>query len=223
MTESINTTRPIAVPWVLGLFSLSGATFVVAAHMAGWFGGPTSALFLFPFAAVFGGLAQFLAGMWAYQAGDALATAMLGTWGSFWMAYGVLQGLVALGKLSVPSQAFPELGFWFIALAVITWVGAVAALARSWALVAVLETLAAASTLAAIAELIGAHILMLLAGWIFLVSAVCAWYTATAMLFEDMFGREILPCGRVRAASPSLSASAAELALHQTASTRRAG
>jgi uncharacterized protein len=81
--------QPIAAPSVLGLCGFVGAT-VVAAHMAGWYGSDKSALYLFPFAAMFGGLAQFLAWMWAYRARDAVATAMHGMWGAFWLAYGIL-------------------------------------------------------------------------------------------------------------------------------------
>ena len=57
--------QPIAAPSVLGLFGFAGATFIVAAHMAGWYGSASTPGYLFPFAAFFGGLAQFLAGMWA--------------------------------------------------------------------------------------------------------------------------------------------------------------
>jgi succinate-acetate transporter protein len=67
-----------------------GATFIVAAHLAGWYGTTASPEFLFPFAAMFGGIAQFAAGMWAFRARDGLATAMHGMWGAFWMAYGIL-------------------------------------------------------------------------------------------------------------------------------------
>ena len=72
--------QPIAAPSVLGWFAFAGATFIVAAWMAGWYGSATTPDFLFPFAALFGGLAQFVAGMWSYRARDVLATAMHGTW-----------------------------------------------------------------------------------------------------------------------------------------------
>src|SRR5881392_1280293 len=94
--------QPIAAPSVLGLFGFAGATFVVAANMAGWWGTPTSGLALAPFAAMFGGLAQFLAGMWAYRARDAIATAMHGMWGAFWLAYGVLFTLAAFHVVTIP-------------------------------------------------------------------------------------------------------------------------
>jgi hypothetical protein len=70
--------QPIAAPLILGLSGFAGATFIVAAHMAGWYGDASSALYLFPFAGAFGGIAQFAAGMWAYRARDGLATAMHG-------------------------------------------------------------------------------------------------------------------------------------------------
>src|ERR687883_347959 len=64
---------PIAAPSILGLAGFAGATFIVASNIAGWWGTPTSGLELAPFAAMFGGLAQFLAGMWAYRARDGIA------------------------------------------------------------------------------------------------------------------------------------------------------
>ena len=122
--------QPIAAPSILGLYGFAGATFMVAAHMAHWFGSTSTVLLLVPFAAVFGGLAQFLAGMWAYKARDGVATAIHGMWGSFWMAYGVLILLFSTGRAPQPSGVlFPELGYWFIVLAAISWVGTAAAAA----------------------------------------------------------------------------------------------
>jgi succinate-acetate transporter protein len=115
--------QPIAAPSILGLYGFFGATFIVATYLAGWYGGTNVPYYLFPFAAFFGGLAQFLAGMWSYKARDGLATAMHGMWGSFWMAYGLLYFLAATGTVTLPTGPFVELGFWFIVLAAITWVG----------------------------------------------------------------------------------------------------
>jgi succinate-acetate transporter protein len=202
--------QPIAAPSILGLYGFAGATFIVATRMAGWYGGPESKLFLFPFAAVFGGVAQFLAGMWAYRARDELATAMHGMWGSFWMGYGILNLLFVTGRLAEPTPRFTELGFWFIALAAITWMGFVAACAESVALAAVLFLLAGGSTIAAIANIAGSHGLTVFAGWWFILSALCAWYTATAMMFESTFGRAVLPVGQTaRAARAAVVAPAA--------------
>jgi succinate-acetate transporter protein len=227
MTDVDTTVRRTAAfdtasPWILGLFGLAGATFIVAARMAHWYGGPQSDLFLFPFATLLGGLATFLAGMWAYRAEDGLATAMLGTWGAFWLAYGLLTLLVAGGRLTVPTGAFRELGFWLIALAAISWAGTAAAVARSTGLVAVFGFLAAGATIAAIADLVGSGGLNILAGWLLIIGAVCAWYMGTAAMLEEAFGREILPIGETETSVEASGREAAPLR-PQIPSARRAG
>jgi succinate-acetate transporter protein len=183
------------MPWVLGLYALAGGTFVIAAVMARWYGGAESPPLLMPFVAAFGGLAQLLAGMWAYAADDALATAMLGTWGSFYMGYALLTTLFASGKLTEPAGAFPELAFWFIAVAAITWIGTVAASRRSWALVWIFGLFAIASTIAAIAVGFGIRGLSILSGWVFVIGSIVAWYGASALLLNETFEREVLPVG----------------------------
>ncbi len=188
--------QPIAAPSVLGLYGFAGATFMVAAHMAHWFGNTRSDLFLAPVAALFGGLAQFTAGMWAYKARDAVATAMHGMWGAFWIAWGILNLGFAAGWIAQPTGAFPALGFWFIILAAITWVGMWASAAENKSVPAVLFFLALGSTLAAIGELIGVDGLRILAGWSFIISALVAFYTASALMLESAYGREVLPLGK---------------------------
>jgi hypothetical protein len=195
--------QPIAAPSILGLYGFAGATFMVAAHMAHWFGTAQTDMVLWPFAAFFGGLAQFLAGMWSYRARDGVATAMHGMWGAFWMAYGTLMVLVSIGKVTIPANggAFPALGFWFIVLAAITWAGTVAASAESSVVTTVLAFLAAGSTVAAIAEIVGVEGLRILAGWLFIISAIIAWYAATALMVNSARGREVLSLGSRRKGS----------------------
>jgi uncharacterized protein len=186
--------QPIAAPSVLGLFGFAGATFIVAANLAGWYGNAATPGYLFPFAAVFGGIAQFMAGMWAYRARDAVATAMHGMWGSFWIGYGILQLLLATHVLATGGTLDHALGFWFIALCAITFSGMLGALAEgSIGLVSVLGTLAAGSGVAAVAFLDSSATLQHWAGWIFVISAALAWYTATAMMLKAAGGKVILP------------------------------
>jgi succinate-acetate transporter protein len=186
--------QPLAAPSVLGLFGFAGSTFMVATNLAGWYGNDATPAFLFPFAAMFGGVAQFLAGMWAYRARDTLATAMHGTWGSFWLGYGILNLLIALHVLT-PPEPFVALGYWFIALAAITWSGAIAAMAENVALTLVLLTLAAGSTCEAIGLCGGFSGWSKAGAWLFIVSAVLAWYTATAMVLQATYKRVVLPTG----------------------------
>jgi succinate-acetate transporter protein len=191
--------QPIAAPSILGLFGFAAATFMVAANVAGWYGNHTTTpLVLAPFAAVFGGIAQFMAGMWAYRARDAVATAMHGMWGSFWIAYGILNILLAAHVLTPPPTWYHDsaFGFWFFALAVITGSGALAALGEGLGLFSVLATLSVGSALLAGALIYGSEGLATAAGWVLVASAILAWYVATAMMFAYAGGRVILPLGK---------------------------
>lgn len=186
--------QPIAAPSILGLFGFAGATLIVAANLAGWYGNATTPEYLAPFAAFFGGLAQFTAGMWAYRARDAVATAMHGMWGSFWLGYGLLFLLVATGHLAPGTTMNQALAFWFIALSAITISGTLAALAEGkLGLVAVLGTLAAGAGLAAVGLGWEGTTWTHTAGWLFVFAAGFAWYMATAMMLAAAAGRIVLP------------------------------
>jgi hypothetical protein len=119
-------------------------------------------------------------------------------WGAFWLAYGILNILVAAGALTAPTPWYhnPELGFWFFAPAAITASGALASLAESLGLFAVLSTLAAGSGVAAGAFIYGSHGWVQVAGWLFVISAGCAWYVATAMMLAAAGGKVVLPLGK---------------------------
>jgi len=170
---------------------------MVAAQMAHWFGSSHTTLLLVPFAAIFGGLTQLLAGMWAYKARDGVATAVHGMWGAFWMAFGILALILSSGRAPQPTGSlFPELGYWFIVLAAITWVCSGAATAQNKSLVTTLVFLAAGSTIAALALLIGVEGLLILSGYLFIICAIAAWYTASALMLNEAFGREVWSLGR---------------------------
>ena len=194
--------QPTAAPSILGLFGFFAATLLVGSHLAGWWGGTTAPILVFPFAFFLGGLAQFLSGMWAYRARDGLATAMHGIWGAFWMAFGLYQLLVTTGNL--PAVVGPKnvpFGFWFIALAAITMMGAFTSLASSIGLFTVLGPLAAGSAFAALGYIGGLHWSLVLAGWLFVVAAAAAWYVASALMMKAAYGRTILPTGELQASA----------------------
>lgn len=186
-----------ALPSILGMYSFAAATFVVAAHMAHWYGNGQSAAVLFPLVLILGGLAQFYAGARAFRTSDAVALAMHGTWGSFWTAYGVLEILYASGRVIRPQGVFPELGFWFVAIAAITW-GITAASRKDKGVTTVLGLLAIGSTLEAIAELAGMDWVRTLAGYFLIASALVAWYVASKLLMR--FGK----MDKTEAASPAV-------------------
>lgn len=196
---------PVAAPSILGLFGFASSTFMVAAFLAGWYGqgNSDSAVFsnLAPFCLTFGGLAQFMAGMWSYRARDAIGTAMHGTWGAFWLAFGVLFILSGAGVLhlltSGPAhkQMVPY-GYWFYTLAVITGCGFLAALRKNAGLSLVLFALACGSACVAIGLTSGVLTWIRVGGYCLVVSAAVAVYTATALMLLEGAGRVVLPVGQ---------------------------
>ena len=191
--------QPYAAPSVLGLFGFASATFMVALHLTGVYGGAKTDGTLWPFAAMFGGVAQFLAGMWAYRVRDVIATAMHGMWGAFWIAFGMLNILIEWGKLpehAPGSVSDPAFAMWFWTLGAITAAGALAALAESGGLFAVLAALTAGALFFAGGLSAGSTGLVKVAGWLFVLSAILAYYTATAMMLLAGSGKVILPLGK---------------------------
>jgi hypothetical protein len=137
--------------------------------------------------------------MWSFKARDALASAVHGAWGSFWIGYGIYQLLVGLHVVpgtAASYEAKVAFGYWFIGLAAVTWTGFVAALAENIAISLVLLTLAAGSTLLAIGMTAAVPILVTIGAIVLIVSAILAWYTASAMVLAGSTGRNVLPMGQ---------------------------
>jgi uncharacterized protein len=176
----------IAPASILGMYAYAAAAFVISARWVHWYGDAQSAAVLFPLVLIFGGLAQFYAGTRSFQTRDAVSVAMHCTWGSFFTAFGILENLYATGRVVRPQGSFPELGFWFIAMAAITWSITLAARERPGSMT-VAGLLASASTLEAIAALEGSGVLQIWAGYFLMASALVAWYVATDLM--QRFGR----------------------------------
>jgi succinate-acetate transporter protein len=192
---------PYAAPSVLGLFGFAAATFMVALHLTGSYGGLKTNGELWPFAAMFGGVAQFMAGMWAFRVRDVIATAMHGAWGSFWIAFGIFNLLVQTHHLplhAAGSVSDPAFAMWFYMLAAVTAAGALAALAENIGLFSVLATLAAGSALLGVGLSVAGPGWVKVAGWVLVASAILAWYTATSIMLLAGYGKVILPLGKFK-------------------------
>jgi succinate-acetate transporter protein len=191
---------PIAPPVTLGLFGFFASTMIVSTWLLGWWGTPTgSQPTMFEIAAMFGGVAQFAAGLWSFRARDYIGSALLTMWGTYWMAWGFLEALAAVGTISIPSLSTPQQGFavWFIPLALFTTWGAVAAVRENVPLFLVLATVGVGSAFACAGFWAGSPDLVKVGAWLFVFGACFAWYTGAMVLLEYSWGRVILPFGVV--------------------------
>jgi uncharacterized protein len=197
--------QPIAAPSALGLAGFSVATIMVALIQAGWLGSPTDLGVVGLFAMTFGGIAQFAAGMWSYKARDVVATVAHGMWGSFWIAFGLLQIFILTGKIPapVPGASNYALGLWFFGLAYMTGIAALAATFENLGIGAVLWTLAVGSGLSAAGWFISGigNGWLQAGGVLFVISAGLAAYMVLAMSLVAATQRTILPLGHYKKAA----------------------
>src|SRR5579864_7881353 len=103
MSEVRTTAPPVAAlanPAALGLGGFALTTFLLSVHNAmGVTREPL--LVFFGFAIFYGGLAQFMAGMWEFKTGNTFGATAFSTYGAFWMGVAATVTLVLWGKLAV--------------------------------------------------------------------------------------------------------------------------
>src|ERR1051325_6730080 len=82
--------QPVAGPAVLGSFALASALFVYGLWFARGWGTEQDVSVFFPFLLFFGGIGQLGAALWGYRARNAVAAAVHGSWGAFWLGVGLI-------------------------------------------------------------------------------------------------------------------------------------
>jgi succinate-acetate transporter protein len=189
---------PVAPPVTLGLFGFFASTMVVSTWLLGWWGTPKgSPPTMFEIAAMFGGLAQFLAGVWSFRARDYIGSALLTMWGGYWMAWGLLQLLAVEKVVKIPPLGVAQPGFavWFIPLALFTSWGAIAAVRENVPLFLVLATVGSGCAFVCGGFWAGSPTWIKVGAWLFVFGACFAWYTGAMVLLEYSWGRVVLPLG----------------------------
>ncbi|MHB1414873.1 MAG: GPR1/FUN34/YaaH family transporter [Chloroflexota bacterium] len=193
---------PVAAPTALGIYAYAAAIAMIGPWLAGWYGNQETPVFLAPFVVIFSGVTQFSAAIWAYRSRQTIITFISGMWSMEHLAWGVLFLLYGTGFLSSQEQLTTALGIWFTALALIHWMGAVAATTVSVATILTLVTGGVGASLAATGDLGNMPWLLVPAGYILTSSGFFGWYTASAVLLQGAFGRPVLPVGLTRRPPP---------------------
>ncbi|HEX6123324.1 MAG TPA: acetate uptake transporter [Ktedonobacterales bacterium] len=192
----------IADPVPLGLAALASATFTISTVYAGWFGLPAIALAI-PVALVYGGIGQFLAGMWAFARGNVLAATAFATFGAFNMTWAVFQFLGlqrTIPTITGASGPAYVTGIFIITFGFISWYLAVAALGSSRGIAVVLTFLGLAYLCDGIGTWLGGHNwLLAIGGYAGIVASLIAAYIAGAIVLNSAVGRERLPIFKARA------------------------
>jgi succinate-acetate transporter protein len=169
----------VADPAPLGLSAFALTTFVLTSTYAGFFsdkaGGIAVAVALF-----YGGLAQLCAGMWEFRRNNTFGATAFTSYGAFWLSYAAIL-IPGTGILAAITPAIHQaLGVYLLGWAIFTGLMLIGAFRLNGALIAVFGLLFLTYLLLTIGELgpsTGAH---QIGGYLGVLTAIAAWYTALA-------------------------------------------
>jgi len=195
-------TTPVADPAPLGLAGFALTTVLLSAFNAGLINGgkvAVGSLIFVGMALFYGGLGQFMAGMWEFRNRNTFGATAFSSFGAFWMGLGIL--------FVFDVEGHPAIGFfggdgviWFLfCWAVFTTYMWVASFRVSGAVMAVFLFLALTFWALWIGALQGpksgaaGHGFTQIGGYLGLITAIIAFYTSFAGVINNTFGRVVLP------------------------------
>ncbi|MGN6551260.1 MAG: acetate uptake transporter [Pararhizobium sp.] len=190
----------VAAPEPLGLWGFATGTWIVGTVIAGVFP-QTAATATIPVLVVFAGLAQFIAGLFAYRRANVLASTAFCCFGAFNILSGAVFAMQAAGVIPMAGNDVVIQGFVFESFAFIALALTMAAVPTNVGLVTVLGLLAVGYCLSGIpylANSVGAGswaIVGNIGGWFLVASAFFAYYVGAALVVNSMWGRTLLPLG----------------------------
>ena len=175
----------IANPGPLGLSAFALTTFVLSSINAGWF--PAGATTIVVGLALFyGGLAQLLAGMWEFKTGNTFGATAFTSYGAFWLSFAAIFIPAFNIAGSLGTSTHQALGVYLLAWTIITAILLVASLRSNIALIAVFAFLTLTFLCLTIGELAPSTTTFhTLGGYLGIITAIVAWYTALAGLLSS--------------------------------------
>jgi succinate-acetate transporter protein len=180
-------------PGPLGLMAFGMTTVLLNIHNAGFYEMNTMILAMGIF---YGGLAQVIAGLLDFRKGNEFGATAFCSYGLFWLSLVALILLPEWGVAEEPSDR--ALGWYLFSWGVFTAIMFVGSLRTTTALQAVFLALTTLFVLLAIRDWTGSETIGEIAGWEGILTGLLAVYTATAQIWNDVYGRTMLPLGRAR-------------------------
>jgi len=174
-TERAEPVAAVANPAPLGLCAFALTTFVLSSANAGLFAGAGVVIGLAYF---YGGLAQLLAGMWEFRAGNTFGGTAFSSYGAFWLSFGIL-----LQFKLIPNDT--AIGFFLLGWAIFTGIMLLGTLRTNLALIGVFFFLFLTFLALAIGALGAGSSFSMIGGWLGIITAIIAWYTALAGLLAS--------------------------------------
>lgn len=180
-------------PVPLGLTGFGLTTFMVGLIEANWLTGSGAMDAVIPLAIAYGGTIQLFAGLLAWRNGDTFGLVAFNTYGAFWWWFALVE-LFSINNILTPSTT--AMGVTLIGFGVITSYLFVGSLAHSTGLAAVFATLALAYYGLGIGDWLGLEVLVILGGYLAMLTALIAVAVAFAHVINESVERETISTGR---------------------------
>jgi len=178
--ERTEAAAAVANPAPLGLSAFALTTFVLSSSNAGLF--KVNAIVI-GLAFFYGGLVQLLAGLQEFKAGNTFGATAFCSFGGFWLAFGatLTPAFNVVGAYGGDTPAFhTALGYFLLGWTIFTAWMFLASLRTNLALMGVFLFLALAFLALTIGFLGGGTLWIQIGGWLGIITALIAWYTALA-------------------------------------------
>jgi succinate-acetate transporter protein len=164
-------------------------TFCLSVANAGWWhgGGAAAALAL---ALVYGGAAQFAAGMWEFVRKNTFGALAFTSYGAFWISFYVLLKIPAI------AAGTDTVAIFLLAWTIFTAYMTIAAAKTSTAVFSVFVVLLITFIFLTIGNWGAGHTEMVkIGGYLGVLTALLAWYASAAGVINDTHGKVMLPVG----------------------------
>ena len=190
-----------ADPGPLGLAAFAGTTFMLSLVNSGLVGTqkvPGGGLLpmVAALALAYGGIAQFVAGLWEFRTGNTFGAVAFCSFGAFWISFFFI--VQSVGK-NVPTEVFSGLGLYlwmwgiFTAYMFIASLRTTGAVALVFLLLAITFLILGIGNSALAGTLSATNGTIKLGGYFGIATAIVAWYASFAAVINSTFGRVVAP------------------------------
>lgn len=183
---------PTADPAALGLGAFALTTFMLSMVNGGIVDKGVEPV-MFGMALMMGGLAQLLAGMWEFRAGNTFGATAFTAYGAFWLSF---WALVQFYVADIPAaEAGHAIGLYLFAWTAFTAWMLIPSFATSRAVNVVFLLLTPTFLFLALGNYGGSDTLINIGGFLGIATAIAAAYASCAVVTNATFGRTVLPVG----------------------------
>ena len=145
-------------------------------------------------AIAYGGLAQLLAGMWEFRTGNTFGAVAFTSYGAFWISFFVLVTFDA--KLIPAGEAGSAIGLYLWAWAIFTGMMFLCTFTATRAVQAVFLALTVTFIFLGIGNSGGDSSMVHVGGYVGILTAALALYTACGEIMASVYNHDVLPLGR---------------------------